>query len=319
MSLGGASVIKRACFRSLLGLAATLSYTLGGLEPQPALGESPRNQLVADRPPQGLAEMEAARMTMAFDVASVKPNTSNVDPASRFALGPGDAYAPGGLFSAINQPLIVYIRFAFKLGQGDLMGLPAWIYNDRFDIEARSTANATKDQMRLMMQSLLADRFKMRSHTESRTRPVFDLVLARRGRTGPNLRLHPKDDACVTSGSGPSAIMCGSAGPVPASLSGRGRLVGRDVGVARLAALFTNPVTAVDRPVVDRTNLTGTFDFDIEWSLPPDSAPAPAASVEVREPTFLQALEDQLGLKLKPAKGRVDIRLIDYIQHPSAN
>ena len=69
------------------------------------------------------------------------------------------AYVPnGGLFAATNQSLIVYLRFAFKLGQSDLTDLPAWVYNDRFDIEARAQGNPTKDQTRLMMPSLLADR-----------------------------------------------------------------------------------------------------------------------------------------------------------------
>jgi uncharacterized protein (TIGR03435 family) len=74
---------------------------------------------------------------MAFDVVSVKPNTSIARESSRFPLGPGDGYLAGGLFSATNQPLIAYLRFAFKLGQGDLLGLPGWIYNERFDIAAR--------------------------------------------------------------------------------------------------------------------------------------------------------------------------------------
>ena len=122
---------------------------------------------------------------MAFDVASVKPNKSDAPANSRFPMGPGDAYVPdGGLFSASNQPLIVYLRFAYKLGQSDLLDLPAWVYNDRFDIEARAQGNPTKDQTRLMMQSLLADRFKLTKHTETRTRPVFDLVLSKAGEPG---------------------------------------------------------------------------------------------------------------------------------------
>jgi uncharacterized protein (TIGR03435 family) len=133
---------------------------------------------------------------MAFDVASVKPNTSNAPAHSRFPLGPGDGYVSnGGLFAATNQPLIVYLRFAFKLGQSDLPDLPAWVYNDRFDIEARAQGNPTKDQTRLMMQSLVADRFNLTRHTERRTKPVFNLMLSK----------------------------------VPASAPGWGRLVGRAV------------------------------------------------------------------------------------------
>ena len=268
--------------------------------------------------PQSVPNKDAAGTASTFDVASVKPSTSNGDPASRFALGPGDAYASGGVFSAINQPLIVYLRFAFKLGANDLPDLPAWVYTDRFDIEARSTANPTKDQMRLMMQSLLVDRFRMKTHIARQTRPVFELTLANRERTGPQLRPHPKDDACVALGSGPS-IACGTAGPAPARLGGNGRLVGRGVSVARLAALFSNTFTGVDRPVVDRTGLTGTFDFDVEWCLPIDSAPAPGAPVEICEPTFRQAIEDQLGLRMKRSTGPIDVRVIDHIERPGAN
>jgi uncharacterized protein (TIGR03435 family) len=268
--------------------------------------------------PQAFPNRDAAGTALTFDVASVKPSTSDGDPASRFALGPGDAFAPGGLFSAINQPLIAYLRFAFKLGANDLPGLPAWVYTDRFDIEARSTANPTKDQMRSMMQSLLVDRFRMKTHIARQTRPVFELTLAKRERTGPQLRPHSQDDACVALGSGPS-IACGTAGPAPARLGGNGRLVGRGVSIARLAALFTNPFTGVDRPVVDRTGLTGTFDFDVEWCLPIDSAPAPGAPVEMCEPTFRQAIEDQLGLTMKRSTGPVAGRVIDHIERPSAN
>jgi hypothetical protein len=118
-----------------------------------------------------------------FEVVSVKPNTSNGPANSRFPLGPGDAFVPGSLFSATNQPLIAYLRFAYKLGQSDLPSLPAWVYDDRFDIEARAQGNPTKDQMRLMMQSLLTDRFKLITSTKRQSKPVFRLVLAKPGKT----------------------------------------------------------------------------------------------------------------------------------------
>ena len=278
---------------------------------------------------------------MAFDVASVKPNTSNAPANSRFPLGPGDAYVPnGGLFAATNQTLIVYLRFAFKLGQSDLSDLPAWIYNDRFDIEARAQGNPTKDQTRLMMQSLLADRFKLTRHTERRTKPVFNLMLSKVGTTGPQLHSHAADDSCATAstpqtpGAAPPAersapsstsglqlppIPCGSIGPVPASAPGWARLVGRAVTIPRLAGFLTNPFTAVDRPVLDRTGVDGTFDFSLEWSPAPDSAqpigPPPVAT----GPTFLEALQEQLGLKLISTTGPVEVLVIDHVERPSQN
>ena len=267
---------------------------------QTQAGQSAATRSRTIQAPQSLKEMETAGVRMAFDVASVKPNTSN-DPAnSRFPLGPGDGYVPnGGLFAATNQPLIVYLRFAYKLGQSDLLGLPAWVYSDQFDIEARAQGNPTKDQTRLMMQSLLADRFKLTGHSERRTKPVFNLMLSKAGATGPQLRSHAADDSCVTvsmpqaPGAAPPAersapsstsgvqlppIPCGSIGPVPASAPGWGRLAGRAVTIARLAGFLTNPFTGVDRPVLDRTGLDGAFDFSLEWSLAPDSAQPIGAS-----------------------------------------
>lgn len=298
----------------------------------PAPGQSRVRQLS-----QSLAEMAAAGVRMAFDVASVKPNMSDAPAGSRFPLGPGDAYVPDGdLFSATNQALIAYMRFAYKLGQNDLLGLPAWVYEDRFDIEARTQENPTKDQVRLMMQSLLADRFKLTKHTERRTKPVFTLVLAKAGKRGPQLQAH-SDDGCSASSTpqtpgmplpaAPSSksglqlppIPCDSIGPIPASAFDRGRLGGRRVTIGRIASFLTNPYTGVDRPVIDRTGLVGTFDFSLEWSLGADSIQPPGALPPDAGPTFLEALEEQLGFKLKSTTGPVDVLVIDHVEHPSPN
>jgi len=89
-----------------------------------------------------------------FEVASIKPNRTATPPTTLFPLGPGDAYAAtGGLFRATNQPLIAYLRFAYRLGQGDLLDLPGWVYDERFDVQARASGDPTKDQMRLMMRA----------------------------------------------------------------------------------------------------------------------------------------------------------------------
>jgi uncharacterized protein (TIGR03435 family) len=304
-------------------------------------GRSPAARSAASRAPQSLEEMEAAGVRMAFDVASVKPNMSNAPADARYPMGPGDAYVPnGGIFSAASQPLIVYLRFAFKLGQSDLLGLPAWVYNDRFDIEARAQGNPTKDQVRLMMQSLLADRFRLTTHTARRTKPVFDLMLSKAGKTGPQLHAHANDGSCATApipqapGAPPRAlpsapsstlglqlppIPCDSIGPIPASAPGRWRLVGRRVTIGRIAGFLTNPATGVDRPVLDRTGLTGTFDFSVEWSSAPDSAQPLGSPPEETGPTFLQALQEQLGLKLKSTTGPVDVLVIDHVEQPSLN
>jgi uncharacterized protein (TIGR03435 family) len=151
---------------------------------------------------------------LAFDVASVKPNKSDAPPYSNFPLNSGDFYtANGGLFSATNFPLVSYIFFAYKL-QGNqglplVRQLPDWATTDRFDIQARADGNPTKDQMRLMMWSLLADRFKFALHRETREVPVLALVLGKPGGTpgkpGSQLQPHPADAPCQTSVAPPSA------------------------------------------------------------------------------------------------------------------
>ena len=255
---------------------------------------------------------------LSFEVASVKSDQSDAAATSRFALGPGDAFAPGALFGATNQPLIVYLRFAYKLGQSDLMDLPGWVYEERFDIEARAPGMPTKDEMRLMMQSLMADRFKLHTHTERQTQSVFHLVLAKAGHTGPQLQRHPDEGSCTTA---PRLelppIPCGSVGPVPASRAGRGRIVANGVTMTRIANFLKNPSTGVDRPIVDRTGLTGAFDMSVEWSLAPDPAQSSSAQVEDVGPTFLEALRQQLGLTLKSSKSLVDVLVIDHVERPT--
>jgi hypothetical protein len=135
--------------------------------------------------PQSLEAMEAAGVKMAFDVTSVKPNKSDDRVYTNFPIGPGDVYSPtGGLFSAKHLPLIAYIQFAYRMTGAQIQDListlPKWTLTDNFDIEARVQGNPTKDQMRLMMQALLADRFKLAMHSESQQKPVYALVLASR-------------------------------------------------------------------------------------------------------------------------------------------
>jgi uncharacterized protein (TIGR03435 family) len=193
----------------------------------------------------------------AFDVASVRPNKSGNRPTSNFPLGPGDVYVPnGGYFSATNQPLITYFYFAYRImsnqGRYVLPQLPEWVTTERFDIQARAEGNPGKDEMRLMMRSLLADRFKLAVHHETRQVPLFVIVLVKPGKTGPQLQLHPNDTSCPTTPSPPSAqppakaasqpqtvaggfpVMCNGLFPRPASARGRLRVGGRNVTIGSL-------------------------------------------------------------------------------------
>jgi uncharacterized protein (TIGR03435 family) len=278
---------------------------------------------------------------MAFDVASVKSNKSNDPSNSNVPLGPGDTYSPsGGLFSAKHTTLLNYIMFAYKIPSlNDLHGIPDWVMTDHFDIEARAQGNPSKDQMRLMIQSLLVDRFKLAIHTENQTKPIYALVLLKPGKTGPQLQPFADDGSCPTTMSfsappaPPSALTsksglqlpsmpCGDFRVLPASAPGRFRVGGKNVAMTLIARqLPSGALAGVDRPVFDRTGLSGTFNFSIEWT-PKFSGPAPTPpefTTDDPGPIFTEALQEQLGLKLESTTGPVDVLVIDHVERPSAN
>jgi uncharacterized protein (TIGR03435 family) len=272
-----------------------------------------------------------------FEVASVKSNRTEAPATTLFPLGPGDAYAEnGGRFRATNQPLITYLRFAYRLGPGDLLDLPRWIYNERFDVEARANGEPAKDQMRLMMRSLLKERFKLVVHTERRTQDIFDLELAKPGRTGPQLRAHQTDETCVSpiepgfttlSPSQPArrspsifqlpTLPCGSIGFFTFGTGDRQRIVGNGEPMDRIAQALTSRLTGIDRHIGDRTGLSGTFDLSLEWSVVPDTVQTPITLQDDMPPRFLEALKTQLGLTLSSTKGPVDVLVVDQVERPT--
>lgn len=279
---------------------------------------------------------------LSFDVASVKPDKSSAPPKSNFPLNAGDMYTPnGGLFSATNFPLVTYIAFAYKLMGNQLQvlapQLPGWAMTDRFDIEARTSGNPTKDQMRLMMRSLLADRFKFRVHTEARETSVLAFVLAKPGKTGPQLQAHASDVSCPTEvepTSGTNQIppiffqktpggfpaVCNTVLGIPPSVPGRSRFGARNVTIAYIADMFSQLVNR-GRPMIDETGLKGTFDFVLEFvpdmknPTSPDAAPA----TEPDGPTFDEGLRDQLGIRMEARRAPMQMIVVDNVERPSEN
>ena len=281
---------------------------------------------------------KAAGDKMAFEVATIKPNLSDNSPNVNFTLGPGDRYAKtGGRFLTSNISLLDYVRFAYKLtdGQVDILqaSAPKWIATTRFDIEAKSEIpDPTKDQMRLMMQSLLAERLNLVVHTETRELLALVMILAKPGKLGPQLRPHPaNEDKCSnavastdhpTESQMPSGVpaVCGglvSVG-VPSAPS-HVRIGGRKVPLALLAA-HLGEMGQFDRPILDRTGLSGTFDLTLEWGPDPGSSSAAPEDRNDRQTYLQEALRDQLGLKLERQREPVDVLFIDHVdQTPSAN
>jgi uncharacterized protein (TIGR03435 family) len=270
-----------------------------------------------------------------FDVASVKQNKTGANATSNVPLDPEDLFTPtGGLLSASGFSLSRYMLFAYKLTAAQYFPLQSqlqkWANTDVYDIEARASGNPTKDQLRLMMQALLADRFKLAIHFEERQLPVMALVLDKPGKLGPNLRVRSERGDCSLDAPAPGLAPtvddgfpkpCGAFVAIQASNPGRFRGGARNVPLTRLTAIIDTPqLTGIDRPVLDKTGLTGMFDFVIEFT--PSARPyRPGEGFQLDEsgPTFVGALKDQLGLKLMPQTGPVDVLVVDHVEEPSPN
>jgi uncharacterized protein (TIGR03435 family) len=268
-----------------------------------------------------------------FEVASVRKNKSEDEASMNISplLGDGPV-PPGNLYLAKNIKLIQFIAFAYGLTQIQLRSLELhvpWTTQDRFDIEARAQGNPTKADYRLMMQSLLADRFKLKVHYETRVVPLYVLVLAKPGKFGPQLRLHRADDpvcAKPATSQNPNEVdaegypeVCGGPYGMMPSKPGRMKSGGRDVSIARFTAILTG-VGVVDRPMLDKTGIQGTVDYSMEWRKVVDQV-ARGAPFELDEdaPTFADALKEQLGIKMLPQKGPSELFLVDHIERPSEN
>ena len=200
---------------------------------------------------------------------------------------------------------------------------------ERFDITAKAeSSNPTKDDMRRMMQSLLVERFSLRLHTEEVVRPVLTLTTVKPRLTGPWLQQHPTDKPCVASalGTGSADVpvfqivrtggfpkSCGGiAESLTPSRTGCVRTGGRNVSL-RLLADTLPELSRLRLPVVDATNLSGNYDFILEWAPESDTG-------EQRCDIPLQsALHDQLGLQLRKQKHVVRTYVVDHIEHPSPN
>jgi len=232
----------------------------------------------------------ASQSTPAFEAVSIKPNTSG-------ERG-GTSRAQPGRYQGINVTLMRLIRFAYQPIQ-EFEGGPGWIDTEYFDIEARAVGTPTREEMIAMLRAMLADRFALQVRQEVRERPVYALTLARRdGRLGTQLR---RSDAECPNGPGTCGVQMDN-----------GALKSKSITMPRLAA----ELSFVGRKVIDRTGLSGAFDVSVEWT--PD-APAAGAAPPDSLPSIFTALQEQLGLKLEPSTGPVDVVTIVRAERPRPN
>jgi uncharacterized protein (TIGR03435 family) len=268
---------------------------------------------------------DARQQPLAFETASVKPNKSGAE-ERLFRMDPR-----GGSLTVTNMQLRELITFAYQIQRFQLEGGPDWIASDRFDIVARperevpSTVDG-QDPLRMMLRTLLADRFKLVMHKETKELPIFELVLAREdGKLGPRLRPAAADCAARAAAARAGTPPPASSGPPGPGSCGSTmnplRIRGGGVTLALLASLLEGPA---QRLVIDRTGLAGNWDLEVNYTpdpsqVPPALAGAPLPGLDPNGPSLFAALEEQLGLKLRPARGPVEVLVIDSVQQPTPN
>lgn len=247
--------------------------------------------------------LTAQQPAPAFEVASVKSNTTDAEPSMNVP--------PRGLVAIVNVPLENVIVNAFGVPAFRVLDAPGWIKRERFDISAKIPDDAAPGQQRSMLQSLLEGRFKLRAHRETREQPIYTVVVARSdGRLGPRLKQSNAD--CPAAAKSASPLTLSPDGPC-AALFGVGQAGGRIVSRGQpLARVISALSMAVSRGVVDRTGLQGPFDVELEWS-----ADVGASAANSNVPSIFTALQEQLGLRLEPSRGPLDVLVIDSIERPT--
>lgn len=227
----------------------------------------------------GVALWLAAAFGQSFEVATVKPNKSGSNNSHSSTTDHG--------ITAENVSLKQLIERVYDVAEYSLSG-PVWLGDDKFDIAAKQPDGAPRAQMRLMLQSLLAERFGLVVHRESKLVSGYALMA---GKKTPTLHEKPADTGTNTN-------------------TGRGTIKGTNVSMLDLAGLLSRQL---DQPVQDQTGLSGVFDLSLEWS--PDQTQA-----DDRASSLFTAIQEQLGLKLQAQKVTLDVLVVDHIERvPTEN
>src|SRR5215510_14642358 len=243
-----------------------------------------------------------------FEVASIRPSSSN-DPRTLLQVLPG-----GGLRTS-GATLRFLVTLAYQVRSFQVLDGPNWIGSDRFDIIATvdrskpagdEPADPTKvtaaqltnmqNEMRPRLIALLAERFGLRVHRETREQPIYELVVSKSG---------PKIDAVTGTFRGLHIA--------------KNQFVGEAATIQMLSTALANQV---GREVADRTGLVGSFNFKVNWTpdetIPPNGGD-PVSTLDQEGSSIFTAIREQLGLELRATKGRTQVLVIDHVEHPSAN
>lgn len=233
--------------------------------------------------PAVFVTLQAIAAPLQFEVASVKPSSSS-------EMNWSWDFNGGGGFSGTNMPLRSLMTIAFHIRDFQVSGLPRWAGAARYDVLAKAEGHPNSDQIMLMLQSLLASRFKLKYHNVSKQAAIYALIPAKTG-----VKLHDSKDA---NGSWSTY---------------RNRLEAKGVTMAQFVAALT---AELDRPVIDQTGFQGTFSAHLEFAPPELTAAGVGENVG---PSIFTVLQEQLGLRLASQKGPVPMFVIDHIEKPDEN
>src|SRR5688572_7471540 len=247
--------------------------------------------------------------TPMFDVASIRQNTSGDQEATV-------RVEPGGRMTIRNNTLFNIIRNAYTVQGFQIVGGPPWINTDRWDITAKAETEVPQPQLRLMLQNLIADRFKATVRPERRELPVYALVVARPdGRLGPQLNPAAVDCAALAAAVGRTGAPLPPAQPSGRPSCGTRISGGMLMAGATLMTDFARNLSgSTGRIIVNKTGLPGRYDLELKWT--PEQLPAPAAD-SLDTASLFAAIQEQLGLRLEATRAPVDVLVIDSAERPT--
>jgi uncharacterized protein (TIGR03435 family) len=254
-----------------------------------------------------------------FEVATLKVNAS------------GDfrqlvQMQPGGRITLTNIPARQLIVAAYQVTPFQLVGGPVWLATDRYDIvaklegEPKPLVPGQPSPQVLALRPLLADRFKLKLHKETREMEVYNLVLIKRGVPGPTMNASTTDCAAIAAArrGGPPPGPPDPNAPVQCGMMGfPGMIRSGAQPIASITQMLTNQT---GRLVFDRTNLTGNWDFTLKFAEEARGVPPPGVTVppvDPDAPSLFTALQEQLGMKLESTKAPVEVTVIDSAEHPT--
>jgi uncharacterized protein (TIGR03435 family) len=230
------------------------------------------------------SDISAQDSELSFEVASIRPSPRDAVSAM--------APLPGGRFVATNTTLSTLVQVAYRISNRGLKGGPAWMYEDNFDLSAQAGRSISSTELSLMMQTLLADRFKLVVHRESNLVSGYALIP---GKKGPKLE---KAEEALGKKYGINAF---------------GNRWTSEASMNQLAFAIS---TVLRVPVVNKTGLEGYYKISLLFQ--PQTPQAEPRGVDT-PPDIFTAIEEQLGLKLEPSKEAVETIVVDHAEHPSAN